>query len=202
VTTIDKVTQVVMTSAKCTVGVDVETGKILWTYDGWSSRNPIPTATCIGDGRLLLTSIASYKSDCAMFRPQLKDGQWTVEELFKNDNCQSQMHNALLYEKHLYASSAANGKGLICMDLDGNVLWDSNGGYDSGSNLVIADGMIYIMDGGKGILHLVKASPDGYQELAKAQVLHRSPVWAPMAIADGKLLCRDQKQLKCLDIAK
>ena len=202
VTTIDKVTQVVMTSAKKTVGVDIETGKILWTYDGWSSRNPIPTATPIGDGRLFLTSTATYKSDCAMFRPQLKDGKWTVEQLFKNDDCQSQMHNALLYEKHLYAGSAANRKGLICMDLDGNVLWDSKGGYDNGSNLVIADGMIYIMDGAKGVLHLVKATPDSYQELAKAPVLRRGPVWATMAIADGKLLCRDQKQLKCLDIAK
>ncbi len=203
ITTIDKVEQVVMIASCSVVGADVKTGKILWQYTDWPCPFPLASPTAIGDGRLFVTCIASgpYKSKSAMFRPRLKDGEWTVEELYQTLDCQSQMHNGLLYEKYLYANSAANGKGLVCMDLDGKIKWNQGGLSDNGGNLVIAQGMIYLMDGGSGTLHLLQASPEEYKELASAKVLDGKQVWAPMSIADGKLLCRDQRQLKCLDIS-
>jgi hypothetical protein len=90
----------------------------------------------------------------------------------------------------------------MCINLDGKVLWESMQSFDSGGGFVIADGLIYIMNGNNGMLYLAKATSEGYQELAKAQVLQGKQIWALMALADGKLLCRDQKQLKCLDVGK
>ncbi len=205
ITTIDKVEQVVMIASGSVVGADVVTGKILWRYTAWPCPIPLASPTAIGDGRLFVTCIAGgpYKSKSAMFRPQLKDGAWTVEDLFQTLDCQSQMHNGLLYDKYLYVNSVGSGKGLLCMDLDGNVKWSQGGLSDIGGDLVIAQGMIYLMNGKDGTLHLVAASPEGYKELSSAKVLDAKggEVWAPMSIADGKLLCRDQKQLKCLDIS-
>jgi outer membrane protein assembly factor BamB len=205
ITTIDNVEQVVMIASGAVVGADVKTGRILWQYTAWPCPIPLASPTAIGDGRLFVTCIAGgpYKSKSAMFRPQLKNGQWTVEDLFQTLDCQSQMHNGLLYDKYLYAYSDGNGKGLVCMDLDGKIKWNQGGLSDKGGDLVIAQGMIYLMDGNSGTLHLIQASPEGYKELASAKVLDAKggEVWAPMSIADGKLLCRDQKQLKCLDIS-
>ena len=47
----------------------------------------------------------------------------------------------------------------------------------------------------------IKSVDDFNKQLAEARVLARGPILAPMALADGKLVCRDQKQIKCLDVA-
>jgi hypothetical protein len=58
------------------------------------------------------------------------------------------------------------------------------------------------MHGKTGELFLAEASPDGYRQLAKAKVLdgENGEVWAPMALADGRLIVRDQHKMKCLDV--
>jgi len=72
--------------------------------------------------------------------------------------------------------------------------------FDVG-NLIFADGMIYIIDGKKGDLRLVQASPEGYHELACAPgILEGTEIWAPMALVNGRLLIRDQSQMKCLAV--
>jgi hypothetical protein len=58
------------------------------------------------------------------------------------------------------------------------------------------------MDGRRGDLWLVEATPEEFRPLAKAHVLDARfrKVWAPMALAEGKLLVRDDRCLKCLDV--
>ena len=65
---------------------------------------------------------------------------------------------------------------------------------------VVADGLIVDLDGKKGNLHLIEPSPKGYKELAQAKVLSGKLMWAPMAISQGKLLVRNQEEMKCLDL--
>jgi hypothetical protein len=71
-------------------------------------------------------------------------------------------------------------------------------------SLLMADDLIFIMHGKSGELHLVEASANGYRLLSKAKVLEGegATVWAPMALSEGKLIVRDQKQMKCLDVRK
>jgi hypothetical protein len=68
--------------------------------------------------------------------------------------------------------------------------------------MILADGMIYIVDGQAGSLHLLEPSPSGFKELAKADgLLGGKEIWAPPALSNGKLVIRDQGQMKCLDVA-
>ena len=93
---------------------------------------------------------------------------------------------------------------MICMTLDGKLLWRTRDSRDlprfERGSLILADGMIISLDGKTGILHLVEPSPEGYMELARAQIFNGSKMWSPMALTDGKLLLRDQEQMKCLDL--
>ena len=94
--------------------------------------------------------------------------------------------------------------GLLCVTLDGKVLWrttDTDGlpTFERG-NLLFADGLIIALHGKRGTLHLIKPSPDGYKELAKAKLFSGSKMWAPMALSQGKLLVRNQRELKCVDL--
>jgi outer membrane protein assembly factor BamB len=179
-------------------GADPKDGEILWHYEKFRCWIPIPSVTDMGGGKFFITG--GYAAGARIFQVQQKDGKWVVEDVMATRECESQMHNGLLWENYIYANSASNGRGVICMDLEGKLKWSQRGLTDNGGAVLIADGMLYIMGGNDGTLYLAKASPDGYKELAKAKVLDGQQVWAPMALSDGKLLVRDQKQLKCLDV--
>jgi outer membrane protein assembly factor BamB len=131
-----------------------------------------------------------------------------VKELFKRDHdtCGSQIHQPVLYKDHLYMHSNSNEgeHGMLCLSLDGEVKWrtvDTPGlpRFERG-NLLLADGLIFALDGKTGVLHLVEPSPEGYKELAQTKLFESREMWAPMALSDGKLLVRDQTTLKCLDV--
>jgi len=66
---------------------------------------------------------------------------------------------------------------------------------------VLADGLLLTTDGNT-MLYLVEPDPSGFKPLASAALLEPGQNWAPLALADGKLLIRDQKQMKCLVVAQ
>ncbi|MCX5656278.1 MAG: PQQ-like beta-propeller repeat protein [Planctomycetota bacterium] len=195
--------QIVMENGSRVVGIDPANGEILWTYEGLPVKvAQVPPPTPIGDGRFFVSG--GYDAGCAMFKVEKKDGKFAVTELFKNMNCNSHIHNMILYKGFLYASCNTNSKrdGLVCLDLDGNVKWKTgkSPNFDKG-NFIFADGVMYIMDGAGGQLRIVDPTPDGYKQLAEAKLLAGKEIWAPMALSNGKLVCRDQRQMKCVDLA-
>jgi len=52
------------------------------------------------------------------------------------------------------------------------------------------------------MLYLIEPDPSGFKPLASAVLLEQGQNWAPLALVDGKLLIRDQKNLKCLQVAQ
>ncbi len=88
---------------------------------------------------------------------------------------------------------------MVCMDLDGNVKWKTKRSplFDKGG-FILVDGLILSVDGDEGFLYLIEPDPKGFKELASAKLLDTNQCWAPLALSDGKLLIRDQKQMKCV----
>jgi hypothetical protein len=191
---------VVMISASgAVVGMDPETGKELWSYDGWQCKIPVPNVTEIGDGRIFITG--GYKAGSAMIRIVKKSGSFAVSELFKNEEFGTHVHPAILHNGYLYGHCSTNETrdGLMCMSLDGKVMWKTGRDplFDKGG-FILVDGLFLSVDGNKGWLYLIEPGPDGFDELAKAKLLDTNTCWAPLALTDGKLLIRDQKQMKCV----
>ena len=201
VTSIGGVEQVVMVGDRRVAGVDANTGELLWTYGGHRCQIRIPSLTLIGDGRIFITG--GYDAGSAMIKVQKSEGKFAVEELFKVPEYGAQLHNALLYRDHLYLNCNTNSKadGLVCMDLDGKVKWKTGRQphFERG-NLILVDGVLLVMHGRGGTLHMVQPDPAGYKEIAQAKILSGRDIWAPMALADGKLVLRDQRQMKCLQV--
>jgi outer membrane protein assembly factor BamB len=85
------------------------------------------------------------------------------------------------------------------MDLNGKVKWKTGRSpvFDKGG-FILADGLMLSVDGQKGILYLIEPNPAGYKELASAKLLDTNECWGPLAMVDGKLLIRDQKQMRCV----
>jgi hypothetical protein len=69
-------------------------------------------------------------------------------------------------------------------------------------HLLIADGLIFAMDEPKGELVMLEANPEACRELGRTKVFESDGknCWSPMSLADGKLLLRSDRELKCLDL--
>ncbi|MFC1781579.1 PQQ-binding-like beta-propeller repeat protein [Planctomycetota bacterium] len=116
----------------------------------------------------------------------------------------SEQHTPILYRGHIFGIRP--DKRLVCLDLEGNVVWDSSDFPRFGNSGLgpysIADGKIYILDD-EGLLTMAEASTSGYKQLAQAQVIEDGfDAWGPMAFASGRLILRDMYKMICLDISE
>jgi outer membrane protein assembly factor BamB len=182
-------------------GIDAKTGKILWNYQNFNCAITIPPVTVIGDGRFFING--GYDAKATMIKVRRQGDGFVVEELFKNPDVKAAMHPAVLFQNHLYINGNGNEKrdGLLCLTLDGEVLWKTKRkpNFERGG-LVMVDGKVFIVDGRRGNLYFAEVSPAGYTELGKIKLLNPPNIWAPLALSEGKLVIRDQKQMICVDV--
>jgi outer membrane protein assembly factor BamB len=180
------------------LGYNPKDGKLLWKYEGWQCSIPIPNVTQISNNQLFIT--AGYGSGAALFQINKDGNSYTVKEIITSKDFLSHVHPALFYKDHLYtsASDVFVQKGFMCMDLKGNIKWQTGRkpSFDKGG-MILADDMIISSDGEKTI-YLIEPNPTEFKVLAKAELLDTKQSWAPLALSDGKLIIRDQKQMKCV----
>jgi hypothetical protein len=189
-------------------GIDAATGKLLWQKQTWKRYNcPIPTPLPTGDDRLFITG--GYTIGCFSLKVTHGGGTWKAAYLFRDNNLvTAHIHTPIFYRGFIYAQSydkfhQRKQNGLICLTPEGRLKWKTGPERDFGSGaILIADGLLFVMDGRTGELTLAEASPDGFKELAKAKVLTAKgrSVWAPMALSRGRLIVRDLDEMKCLDV--
>lgn len=196
------------------VGIDPLTGEILWEYTNWQCIIPVPSAFDAGEGRVLI--IGGYQAGAAMIKVERKaDGSYGVTELYKNVEFGAHTKPPILYNGYFYAQYSTNKRrdGLVCMSIDGQVMWktDRSPAFNKGS-MILADGLILATDGEK-TLYLIEPYPSEFKPIASANLLeiatdlaererYGNQNWAPLALADGKLLIRDQNRLMCVKVAQ
>jgi hypothetical protein len=99
------------------------------------------------------------------------------------------------------------------MSMDGQIIWKTKRepSFDKGS-MILVDGLLLGTDGATK-LYLIEPDPSAFKPLASAELLEKgngnasgiggaTQNWAPIALSNGKLLIRDQKQLKCVKVAQ
>jgi outer membrane protein assembly factor BamB len=185
------------------VGINPLTGKILWDYTNWQCRIPVPSAVDAGEGRMLITG--GYEAGSAMIKVEKKaDGSFGVTELYKNVEFGAHTLPPILYDGYFYAHYSTNERkdGMVCMSIDGQIKWTTgrSPSFDKGS-MILADGLLLSTDG-RGMLYLIEPDPTAFKPLATTELLEGNQNWAPLALADGKLLIRDQNQLKCVNVTQ
>ncbi|UCG56253.1 MAG: PQQ-like beta-propeller repeat protein [Phycisphaerales bacterium] len=183
------------------LGIDVKDGKTLWTYKGWQCRIPINGVTAVGYGRLFISG--GYMAGSAMIEVRRNDGRYVVKELYTTQEFGTHVHPAVLHKGHLYGHCTTNSRrdGMACLSVDGKLKWKTGRSpvFDKGGFL-LADDLILSVDGTDGILYLIEPNPEGFKKLASADLLDTKECWGPLALADGKLLIRDQEQIKCIAV--
>jgi outer membrane protein assembly factor BamB len=199
-----------MNPAAVISGIEAGTGRLLWQMQTSKRYNcPVPSPVAMGADRFFVTG--GYRIGCFALQVRRGDDDWSGRYVFKDsDAVTSHIHTPVFYKGCIYAQSydgfhERRHNGLVCMDASGRIAWKTGPERHFGSGaLLIADGLIYVMDGRRGVLHLVEATPERYHHLAEAKVLPAKgrKVWAPMALSQGKLIVRDLHVMKCLDVRK
>jgi outer membrane protein assembly factor BamB len=183
-------------------GLDPRSGKVLWTYTGWQCIIPVPQAVDAGEGRVLITG--AYGAGTVMLKVDKKGDAYAVSELFKNPDFGAHTQPPVLHDGHFYAHYTINERsdGLVAMSINGQIKWktDQQPPFVRGGS-ILADGLLLMTDGNTKV-YLVEPSPAGFKPLASAVILEPGDNWAPLALVDGTLLVRGQKELKALQVAR
>ncbi|MGE5358700.1 MAG: PQQ-binding-like beta-propeller repeat protein [Bacteroidales bacterium] len=183
-------------------GLDPLTGKLLWSYANWQCGIPVPHAVDAGESRVLITG--GYNAGSALIKvTKATDGSYGVTEIFKTVSFGAHTQPPLLYKNHFYAQYTTNERsdGLVCLTLDGQVKWKTgeDPAFDKGG-MILADGVLLAVDGNTKV-YVIEPDPAAFKPLASATLLEPGENWAPIALSDGKLLIRDQKQMKCVQVS-
>jgi outer membrane protein assembly factor BamB len=164
-------------------GVDVITGKVLWSYD-WETEWHVNAADpLIIDDRIFISS--GYNRGSALLR--LEGG--TIRTVWTQNEMNTQFSSTIHLGDYLYGIDGNVGSGYLkCLDVrTGRVQWARNTGFGS---LISAAGRLIVLNE-KGTLTIVQADPAGYREIAAAQGFLKAKCWNAPVLSNGVLYLRN-----------
>jgi hypothetical protein len=184
-------------------GLDPRSGKVLWSYGGWQNPIPVPQPVDAGAGRLLITG--GYGAGTVIIQvAKNADGTYAAKELSRNAEVGSHTQPPILYKDHFYSHDTVNERndGLVVKGLDAQVKWktDTAPPFTRGG-MILAENLLIATDGNTK-LYLLEPNATGFKPLASAEILEAGDNWAPLALADGRLIVRGQKQMKAFQVAQ
>jgi len=191
--TIHGVRQVISFGGTALVSAALEDGKELWSFP-WKTSYDVNAAMPIfvPPDKVFISS--AYDTGAALLRVEKSDGGLKVSEVWRSRVMKNHFNSSILYGGHLYGFD--NGV-LKCIDAStGDEKWKQSG-FAKGS-LILADGHLVILSE-RGLLALAEATPAGYKEAARAQIL-QGKTWTMPSLADGRLYLRTEEEMVALKV--
>ncbi|MBS1834519.1 MAG: PQQ-like beta-propeller repeat protein [Acidobacteria bacterium] len=191
IVTIGGARQILTVTASRVVALKPENGALLWDFP-WATSYDVNAAqpVLIGNDRLLISS--GYGHGAALI--EVRNGKATAvweNRLLKNKFSSSVFFNGFIY--------GLDENILSCIDAaTGQRKW-KGGRYGYGQVALIASHGQLLVTEESGEVALVKADPTQFQELGKAAIL-RDKTWNQPALAEGRLVVRNQKEMACVSL--
>lgn len=170
--------------------VDSESGKLLWQMDYENRTSNNVCDPIFHKGYLFASS--GYGKGSILLKLSSSDQTITPETVWQSELMDNHHGGVILHEGYLYGSGH-NSRGWFCLDfLTGEEQWKAGG---KGS-LTFAEGLLYCLDE-RGIMRLVKASPDSYEAVSEFEVPDGGDGfhWAHPVVCGGRLYIRHQDEL-------
>jgi outer membrane protein assembly factor BamB len=193
------VRQYIQLTGETVVGVEAETGKLLWKAQRHGETAIVPTPI-YHDHQVYVSS--GYGIGCNLFKINKSGEGYTATEVYANKVMVNHHGGVVRVGEYLYGYS--DGKGWVCQEFKtGRMVW-SDRSVGKGA-LTCADGHLYLRsEDSKGTLALVEATPKAYTEKGRFEQPDRSKEnsWPHPVVAGGRLYIRDQDILLCYDVMK
>jgi outer membrane protein assembly factor BamB len=191
---VGNVEQAIFFTSSRDMGVDVATGRQLWTY-GQVANNVANIATPIVRGNRVFLS-SDYGTGSALLELTPSGNSIAAREVYFTRQMKNHHATSILVGDHLYGFDSMI---LTALKFDtGDVAWQHRS-VGKGS-LVFADERLYLFSEG-GVVGLAEASPTAYREHGRFQIkTGRLPTWSHPVVSGGRLFLRDQDNLYAYDV--
>ena len=193
--TIGNVQQAVVFTATRALAVDVNDGRLLWSYDRVANRTANIATPITRDTRVFLSS--DYGTGAALLS-LAPDGNNKVKatQVYFTTEMRNHHASSVLVGDYLYGFSSSI---LTAMHFDdGKVAWrDRSVGKGS---VIVADNQLYLFSE-NGVVGLADVSPTQYVERGRFQLKTGSlPTWSHPVVSGGKLFLRDQNTIYAYNV--
>jgi outer membrane protein assembly factor BamB len=192
------VKQYVQFLASGLMGVDAQTGKLLWRFEKTGQGSPAVIITpLVSDG---MVYSGAFRATCALIKPTLNDGKFTVEEIYSGGKLPVGLGGVVKVGDLLYGSSSQSA---LCVDFKtGELKWEERA--LGPCSWLVADNRIYL-HAEEGDVGLMEPSAEGYREKGRFSPSNppergQAKAWAYPVVANGRLYIREQNSLWCYDV--
>ena len=188
--------QVAVLTADRIVGLEPETGELLWSEPIENEGGQNIATPIWGADKLLCVTSGTHGSVGLRF--SRADGKTKVERAWKNDK-QIAQTTVVRAGDYLYGSTGYDPFLVTAIHAGtGEVAWQQ-GGF-SLANFVVADGKLLLLDT-DGVLALGTLGPGAFQVHSRASVLE-AQAFTPPTLAGQTLYLRDLKSIMAIDLGK
>lgn len=202
-TTIDGVHQYVQLIGRGVVGVEAETGRFLWGYNGIANSTAnIPTP--VVRGRYVFTT-TGYNAGSALLRISRVGETFHVSELYRLTGRQFLNHHGGIacVGNFVYGGHGDNRGEPRCIDVaTGKIVWQGEAPERGSAAVLYADGhLVFRYD--RGLVALVEATPEAFRLKGTfLPVTGSGAAWSRPVIHDGMLYLRHGDLLACYDVRR
>ena len=182
------------------LSVEPKTGKELWRYPFQYLTSTAASPVVAGN---VVYCSAGYGIGAGAAKITKEGSQFVATEIYRlrgNKPVANHWSTPVVKDGHLYGMFQFKefGSGPIkCVDIaTGEVKWEKDG-FGPGQVILAGDRLLALSDTGE--LILIDPRPDGYKELARADVLD-GKCWSTPVLADGRIYARSTKEAVCLDV--
>jgi len=191
--TLGGVRQIVVVTAGRAAGMRPEDGALLWEYP-WTVRvvPNIAQPLVISDTRIFLS--AGYGKGAALVELTRTGDQFTAATVWETNRMKNKFSSSVLIDGYIYGLDESI---LACIDAaTGELMWKA-GRYGHGQLLAAGDHLVVLTE--RGDLVLVRATPDGHEELEGFRAIE-GKTWNVPAMAGGRILVRNARQMAAFDL--
>jgi len=192
--TLGGIRQVVVVTAERAAGLRPEDGELLWEYPWTVPVVPnIAQPLVIDDTRLFLS--AGYGKGAALIELTPAGDRLTAATVWESNRMKNKFSSSVLIDGYIYGLDESI---LACIDAaTGELLW-KGGRYGYGQLLAVGDHLVVLTE--RGDLVLVRATPDGHEEVASFRAIE-GKTWNVPAMAGGRVLVRNARQMAAFDLS-
>ena len=196
IATLAGVKQLVAFTADALVGLDRANGRQLWRVPfKTAAKRHAATPVIVGD----TVVVNSHSFGLVATRIAKTGGELRAEEAWANQTLKINLSTPVLVGSHLYSMGCNHD--FVCVAADsGKLVWSGpgfgKGTKDNCCTIAVGKNLLVLTEDGQ--LVLVATDPAKFTELGRLQVCGNT--WSHPALADGKLVVRDGRELICLKL--
>jgi outer membrane protein assembly factor BamB len=190
--------QILLTAESQAIGINPETGEILWSYPrpGSSGAAANTSQLTIVSESDVLTSKGYQDGGGERIHLDSKSGRLTATSVWSSQKVlKTKLTSPIIRDGHAY--SLSNGF-MECARLsDGEQMWKRRGRFGHGQILMVNNSILLHSESGE--LYLIEATPDEYRELGKIKTID-GVCWNTLCLTGNRLLVRSEIEAACIEI--